>query len=112
LISYGDRVIVTLPAGVYIIRVGLHWARSRELEVRVREGELVELECHLRWRGIAWVIGLFAVLITPRSIFLLRAARVPPEGVMDVVAEAARVSVGIGVLAFALWMVSFTGWLS
>jgi len=71
-VRYAGHAVFHLPPGIYSVQVAMDWCRCEPLEVQVRAGETVYLECGLRWRGIAWVFNLLAVFVVPSRVFIVR----------------------------------------
>jgi hypothetical protein len=76
-VPYGQRRVFLLEPGVYSVEVEMDWCCSAPFEVRLREGEIVELEAGLRWRGLLWSLSLPASFVAPGRVLVVRPAPEP-----------------------------------
>jgi hypothetical protein len=70
-VPYGQRAEFALEPGVYLVQVAMDWCRSEAHEVHVRQGEVVELEGGLRWRGLGLRWSLLGCFIFPWRVFVV-----------------------------------------
>ena len=71
-VAYGCWGDFPLEPGAYSVTIKMDWGRSAPYQIEVEEGEAVELEGSIRWRGFLWVLTLFAMFVPPWRIFVVR----------------------------------------
>jgi hypothetical protein len=97
-LAYGCRQEFPLEPGVYLVEAEVHWCCSAAYTVELPEGDVVELEASLRWRGLLWCLSLLAMFIMPGRIFVVRRLVRPQRLLLAEIGEGLLVVASVGIV--------------